>query len=200
MWEGSVEKESVTVIYRIRKTNARVKAMNESFSSPKRPWNAEENFGIDSISPRLTSCVKGENPLEATSNNVQKEGGVGLGDSSSYRIENLSNAVNITTNQLQELVDTLKGQGNNESRIDHLEACKSSYLFSSEDLLKLIVDVTPSVKTRIRFIEIIGSCSSIDGNLFVSYWLTCRFTYSFIVAFSHGTRKNAKFMYRAATG
>ena len=76
--------------------------------------------------------------------------------SSSFKIEKLSNAKNITLDQLEELIDTLKGLESNESRIDHLTTSKNSYLFTSEDMLKIIVDITPSVKTRISFIELIG--------------------------------------------
>ena len=76
--------------------------------------------------------------------------------SSSYKVEKLSNATKITLDQLQDLIDTLKGLESNESRIDHLKTSKNSYLFASEDLLKIITDITPSVKTRITFIELIG--------------------------------------------
>jgi hypothetical protein len=44
---------------------------------------------------------------------------------------------------------------NNEKRLEILEIRKTDYLFSSEDLLK-VLDVTPSVKTKISMIAYIG--------------------------------------------
>ena len=57
---------------------------------------------------------------------------------------------------LKPLLSIQGGLESNESRIDHLTTSKNSYLFTSEDMLKIIVDITPSVKTRISFIELIG--------------------------------------------
>ena len=121
-------------------------------SSPECPLYEDESFGIGSTSPRRFSLVKGENPLDAKTNGSTAS----TTTSSSFKIEKLSNAKNITLDQLEELIDTLKGLESNESRIDHLKTSKNSYLFTSENMLKIIVDITPSVKTRISFIELIG--------------------------------------------
>ena len=123
-------------------------------TSPEYTMDIEENFGIGSVSPRRFSLVKGENPLDAKANVNRTEGASAT--SSSYKVEKLSNATKITLDQLQDLIDTLKGLESNESRIDHLKTSKNSYLFASEDLLKIITDITPSVKTRITFIGLIG--------------------------------------------
>ena len=122
--------------------------------SPERPMNIDESFGIGTVSPRRFSMVKGENPLDAKTNGNRTEGADTT--SSSYKVEKLSNATNITEVQLQELIDTLKSLQSNELRIEHLKTSKNAYLFASKDLLKMILDITPSVKTRICFIELIG--------------------------------------------
>ena len=96
-------------------------------SSPECPLYEDESFGIGSTSPRRFSLVKGENPLDAKTNGSTAS----TATSSSFKIEKLSNAKNITLDQLEELIDTLKGLESNESRIDHLTTSKNSYLFTS---------------------------------------------------------------------
>ena len=88
----------------------------------------------------------GANPLETGA----------LIDDVGIKAENLSDAKPITEEELNELIDTLKAITSNEERIFHVEDVKDPFLFSSADLLRIVEGVTPSVKTRVSFISLLG--------------------------------------------
>ena len=71
------------------------------------------------------------------------------------KVENLSDARAISSEELEKLVNTLVSLGSNEDRLKCIENEKTAYLFSSDDLIAL-VSITESVKTKISIISIIG--------------------------------------------
>lgn len=81
---------------------------------------------------------------------------MGLTNQVTIRTENLSDAKAITDEQLQKILDLLEPLEENEERLDLLEEEKSPFLFSSDDLIRMVNEITPSVKTRIGIISIIA--------------------------------------------
>lgn len=80
----------------------------------------------------------------------------GLTNQVTIKTENISDCVPITSDQLREIMDKMEPLETNEERLDILEEEKSPFLFSSDDLIKLVNEVTPSVKTRISIISIVA--------------------------------------------
>lgn len=91
------------------------------------------------------------NPLRVESTNNASNSSQPI----NLNFESLAETTLITSDQLNSLIHKLRTLDNNEERIRCLEQDKKSYLFTSLDLLK-ILDVTPSVKTRIFMIKLIG--------------------------------------------
>ena len=79
----------------------------------------------------------------------------GSGLTAPTEFESLSDTVKIERLDFDNIVSTLEGEDSNELRIKTLHILKTPYLFSSEQLIALL-HITPSVKTRIAFIEEIG--------------------------------------------
>jgi hypothetical protein len=91
------------------------------------------------------------NPFEQKATTGPK----GTGLDAPAEFESLADTVKIERIDFDSIVSTLEGEANNEMRIKTLHIMKTPYLFTSEQLITLL-HITPSVKTRITFIEEIG--------------------------------------------
>jgi hypothetical protein len=89
-----------------------------------------------------------ENPFERKGNGETIAG-------APAEFECLTDAVKIEPSDFSKMVSILEGEESNDTRINTLHAMKAPYLFTSAQLIA-IVHLTPSVKTRISFIEEIG--------------------------------------------
>jgi len=78
-----------------------------------------------------------------------------LSDHVTIKAENLNDAKLISEEELNQLFNRLSMIEENEERLDILEYEKLPFLFSSDHLAKLI-DITPSIKTKISIITMVG--------------------------------------------
>ena len=69
--------------------------------------------------------------------------------------ENLGDAKLINLNDFEELLTSLEQEEDNECRIHLLSERKIQFLFTSKNLIELL-NITPSVKTRIQFVKEVG--------------------------------------------
>jgi hypothetical protein len=81
--------------------------------------------------------------------------GKGKGMEAPAEFESLADTVKIERIDFDNIMSVLEGEDSNEMRIKTLHIMKTPYLFTSEQLIALL-HITPSVKTRITFIEEIG--------------------------------------------
>eukprot|EP00603_Paraphysomonas_imperforata_P006357 CAMPEP_0114420262 /NCGR_PEP_ID=MMETSP0103-20121206/4466_1 /TAXON_ID=37642 ORGANISM="Paraphysomonas imperforata, Strain PA2" /NCGR_SAMPLE_ID=MMETSP0103 /ASSEMBLY_ACC=CAM_ASM_000201 /LENGTH=179 /DNA_ID=CAMNT_0001588735 /DNA_START=49 /DNA_END=585 /DNA_ORIENTATION=- len=95
--------------------------------------------------------------MEVNSNPFEQKdkGAKGTGLEAPTEFESLADTVKIERLDFDNIVSTLEGEDNNDMRIKTLHIMKTPYLFTSEQLIT-ILHITPSVKTRITFIEEIG--------------------------------------------
>lgn len=91
------------------------------------------------------------NPFEQKDASASK----GTGLEAPPEFESLAETVKAERGDFENILSVLEGESNNEVRIKTLNVMKTPYLFSSDQLIQLL-HVTPSVKTRIAFIEQVG--------------------------------------------
>lgn len=71
------------------------------------------------------------------------------------KLQNLKDAKPISDAQLDEILKQLLTTEENEQRLEMLDDMKDPYLFKSSNLIRL-VEITPSLKTKMRMLYIIG--------------------------------------------
>lgn len=69
--------------------------------------------------------------------------------------ESLVDAMVLHPSDFDIILATIDGEHDNASRIRRLHDLKTPYLFTSEQLVALL-EITPSIKTRIAFVDEIG--------------------------------------------
>lgn len=110
------------------------------------PAEFVENTPPPARSRRKSFVDIGSNPLSSSSNDVI---------SNVLKIEVIADAVPIRDDQLEIIISHLYQAEDNSQLIEILNKEKLPYLFSSDQLQK-ILEVTPSVKTRITIFSLIG--------------------------------------------
>lgn len=76
-------------------------------------------------------------------------------DPEEFKVEYLKDAVTIQSNQLKELIKSIRDLPSNEERLKYLEVAKIPYLFNTQDMMDIML-LTPSIKTRLSIISMLG--------------------------------------------